>query len=523
MSYFNHAFKKSFVATKDTQAASNPGTAGGRAGVTNGILTSTGIHVSKLKSTAASEGYLLGPGVVGLFNAKTDESILGAGIASGCLPFYLGAAAIKTNDKQGPFHGGYQEATKSKIINPKFLRKAWKVIGNAGSQAILEVGGTEGNNGGAPDEVVTFDVASLVGGTTYVTAAGVATTGGTGTGLTVDITAAAGAVTVVAIANPGTGYTVGDTITIAGGDGAATIDVATIAANVGCVKEFMCGETYYLRIDVKGTPALRFANHFLYRTLQADGGCCVDPSNPQPVDPAIIYAQWATAISIDPYLSSFVQPLLVVDNQSYAKDADTALSLGLLATDIFANAPVTSTTAGLVLMGAYVDTTFQNCTFQVSDYFGVVPVQIYASEVDYQGDPCTFGGLCVTEICPGIQANGTGEQKVRDLILSESYLQNFTHSDLRIREITQGTRAYEVLDRAAIYSSMYLLHSVPRYSNPSSTYDNDQYLLEVVGSSAMVGTLETQINAIIGGDCTAASEIEDMSSVVSCSYTIPGL
>jgi len=64
--------------------------------------------------------------------------------------------------------------------------------------------------------VSTFTTNSL--GTGYTTATGVATTSaGGGTGLTVDITAAAGAITAIVINNAGTGYEVGDTITITGG------------------------------------------------------------------------------------------------------------------------------------------------------------------------------------------------------------------------------------------------------------------------------------------------------------------
>jgi len=69
-------------------------------------------------------------------------------------------------------------------------------------------------------------------GTTYIDAVNVATTGGTGTGLTVDITTAAGGVTVVTINNAGTGYTAADVITITGGAADATFTVDTISAGL---------------------------------------------------------------------------------------------------------------------------------------------------------------------------------------------------------------------------------------------------------------------------------------------------
>ena len=70
----------------------------------------------------------------------------------------------------------------------------------------------------------------------YVSATGVATTGGSGTGLTVDITAVAGAVTAVTINAAGGNYAEGETVTITGGGANATIAILT-------VKEMEVGQT----------------------------------------------------------------------------------------------------------------------------------------------------------------------------------------------------------------------------------------------------------------------------------------
>jgi hypothetical protein len=67
----------------------------------------------------------------------------------------------------------------------------------------------------------------LYGGSTgYVSTIGVATTGGTGTGCTVNTTCVGGVVTSIAINAAGTGYSIGDTLTITGGDGTATFYVS---------------------------------------------------------------------------------------------------------------------------------------------------------------------------------------------------------------------------------------------------------------------------------------------------------
>jgi len=136
--------------------------------------------------------------------------------------------------------------------------------------------------------------------------------------------------------------------------------------------------------------------------------------------------------------------------------------------------------AGMRIYGAYVDTKFGDCSFQPSDFFEKEPVQIYASLVDYTGDPCVFEGVCVYDECKGLTGQGFGETVIRDLILSESYLQNFYHNDDRIREITGGDSVFGVINRNSMYTRYFLLHSVPRFNNPTGVFDNDRYLLEIV-------------------------------------------
>ena len=341
MAYFNHAFHKCFVATKADQTESSPGTAAGLAGVENGILTTAGMHVSNLKSTAPSEGWQLGPGVTGIFGAKgaVKDLSLDPTATVDCCPFYLAASAIKLNDKQGSFHGGYQASNKSKVVNPKYIRKGWVQTANAAQNAFMQIGGTPDN----------------------------------------------------------------------------------IADNPSCNKEFLCEETYYLRLEVKGTDALRFANHNLYQTLGAYTGCCDDPLVPTAVDPKIVYLDWAQQIAGIPgstqasdegsaYFKDFIRPIVVVDGISYAQNETIANEEGLPAGSTWADIPAgVATEAGLILLGAYVETKFGDCTFCPTDYYSVEPLQLFASEVDLNGDPCTFEGLCVVNTCLGIQANGLGE------------------------------------------------------------------------------------------------------------------
>jgi hypothetical protein len=67
------------------------------------------------------------------------------------------------------------------------------------------------------------------GSTSYTTAVGVATTGGNGTGCTVDTTAVNGVITSIVLNVAGSGYQIGDTLTISGGDGTANFMVVAIS------------------------------------------------------------------------------------------------------------------------------------------------------------------------------------------------------------------------------------------------------------------------------------------------------
>src|SRR5210317_1595766 len=111
MAYFNHAYHKCFVATKGN-SADLTAPAPSQATYVDGILTDAGLHVSELKDTA---NLGLGPGITGFFGARganKDLSLTAATIATDCCPFYLASSSIRINDKQGPFHGGYQASNK---------------------------------------------------------------------------------------------------------------------------------------------------------------------------------------------------------------------------------------------------------------------------------------------------------------------------------------------------------------------------------------------------------------------------
>jgi len=420
--YFNHAFRKVFVGT--------------------------GTYQKSAAGTTASE--LTTVGNFGLYDAKTFTNLNGA---TG-KPFILAASSLTPGkDKIGPFHGGYAESNKSKVINPKYISRFTRVDSKDSAASLIHIGQTE----------------------------------------------------------------------------------ITEAAPYSCAcPDFNCDQTYYLRIDVKGSPALRFLNHNVYKTLSYYTGCC-DGTTPTEVDPGYVMAGWAKEITgiasnnfadADPILSPFIVPVMAVKDpltstwSYYTKDGNNVTVNGATYTSAGAfddyvtpvGAAAADVCAGLILGGAYVDTKFGDCSFEPTDFYEKEPVLIFASEVDEVGDPCEFSGLCVKrgsgvdasdpagnltgQPVLGKQGEGFGETVLRDVILSESYLQNYWNDDPRIREITNGGASIDAIDRTASYVRYQILHNVPRFNNPSSTFDNDQYLLEVI-VPATDATFEADMAAIL--------------------------
>ena len=543
MAYFNHAFKKSFLATGPTQTnfpVTFPDNTTVLATTSLGYVTSAGMPtygLNQLSAISTTGGGLTATtattdGYIGWFGTSgaTNNLSLAIGSGSSCCNAYLAGSAIYSNDKIGPLTGGYQETNKSKMVNPKYVSRFYSVDPCAPQNNVIHVGSTYWTAGGG---VLLLDAATLVAGTLYgISLTGVVTTvtGGTGTGLIVSYnTNALQNVTSVTIVAPGKGYTNGDTVTLVGGAGDATIDIDALVgvtashAQEGCgispecCKEYLCEETYSLRLDVKGSPALRFLNHNAYNTVDAYTGCCAPGAiAPTAVDSTEVMILWANGLTTNPIVGPFVQ--IVVQ----AEDGTLLYAPGTSAAFLAANGAITwnhyvspghvvGACAGLILNGAYVDTTFGDCTFQLSDFYEKEPVKLYASEVDYNGDPCAFTTLCVVTECQGLQVQGIGETVVRDLTMSESYRQNFLASDFRIREITQGNQIISSVDRTALYYRYMLQHNVPRNYNPSGTFDADQYMLEIF-SLAPLATFKADTLAWL----TACTDVCDTTGY-SCS------
>jgi hypothetical protein len=386
---------------------------------------------------------------------KTPTDLAGPTTTS--CPLVLVSTSIHPNDKIGKFHGGYSETVKSKTINPKYVSSFYVVDRCSSQQAQITVGANYDNY---EEDRPNF---------------------------------------------------------------------GTCNANSGTVlnKTFLCGENYDLRVDIKGSPVLRFLTRNDYYTASAYTGCCPDDViAPTPVNPLMVYVQWAYQLLNSPLINPFIQVNVTYSTDAgttWAQIGDGTSSTANLATllgyvqnpaSLPANATPEDTLAGLIITGAYVDTRFQNCTFYPNDSIiaFLEPVKLYASEVDNNGDPCAFGGVCVNNTCDALQIKGTGENVIRDLILTEGYMQQpfYTGQDLRIREITNGTDVYDAIDRFDTYTRYYIQHNVPRFNNPTGTFDNDQYLLEIVtdGRDTAFEDFVTAWLENAGSGCTGLVEYE---------------
>jgi hypothetical protein len=262
-----------------------------------------------------------------------------------------------------------------------------------------------------------------------------------------------------------------------------------------------CGTSYYLRLDVKGSPALRFLSHNLYKVYGSTNVCCpVDPTASTDIDPMYVLTSWAYQIVRDPLMTQFVDPTITFTQggaQTFDVRAWYAANPTLLDTDLYAavvaatwNAS-TSTYPALVITGAYVDTQFGTCSFHPQDFYELAPVKLYPSITDQNGDPCVSQIFCPTDgvTTPktqlGQQGSNYGQRYIRDLILFRRYLQENYVYDPRLREVMdQDVITNSGLGFNTQYVEYGILHSVPRFNNPTGVFDNDQYLITIVAPAA---------------------------------------
>jgi len=367
---------------------------------------------------------------------------------------YLAQGSINTKDKLGPLAGGYKESVKTKGINPKYVSKFFKI-----------------------DPCCSQN------------------------------------------------------------------EIQTVCLCTDAIPQ--CGTSYYLRVDVKGSPALRFLSHNLYRTFSSNNVCCpADPTASTAIDPMQVQTSWAWQIARDPIMSQFIQAVLTWDSGGGTTTFDVAAWYAanptLMDTDLYAaiqNEPATypytsnglasqeedylpgeSTGACMYLIGAYVDTQFGTCSFHPQDFYELAPVKIYPSITDQLGDPCVDQIWCTNLDQLGVQGDGYGYKLLRDVILFRRYMQEQYVYDPRLREVMNQDQVYNWIDQTSQYTTYGILHSVPRFNNPTGVFDNDQYLVTIImpatadcESSSGVGAFEDWMNDYLAAAGNGV-QLEDLSA-----------
>ncbi|TXG80085.1 MAG: hypothetical protein E6R13_08705 [Spirochaetes bacterium] len=295
----------------------------------------------------------------------------------------------------------------------------------------------------------------------------------------------------------------------------ATSTAATVKVSVGS-KCAPCGQSLFLRLDVKGSPALRFLNHNAYAIGDSAGSaalgdvpgiCCIDGQ--EFLDPAVALAKAAAMLLEDAIIKPFVKEktgggivVTVAGTPTTYTIAEILDGTYTPSTDPVAD----QVTASVEFEGAYVDTKFGNCSFDTRDHYELEPIQLFGSVLDETGNPCNDCG--VVETTPGTMAQTSGETVLRDILLTENYMQSpFNQGNpdsARIREIEGSNDILNAIDRTALYKVYYIQHSIPRLNNATSMFDNDQYVYKIYVKSTDAAVIAS-LDALMGDLATLAS------------------
>jgi hypothetical protein len=447
--YFPNAFRKSFLPASTTLASSG--------------------------STAA-----LTAGQIGFFDAKTFQAV-----TAQAAPFILAQGSYFAADKIGPVHGGYKESVKSKVINPKYISRLIKVSSVTPQNQIIKV---EANAcaGLACDSTIR---------------------------LRLDVKGAPA----LRFLNHQL-YKTLDAYT-----GCCDVNNANIDHTVALLK---------WADQINEAPLLKdFVEAKVW--LETTASVAIDPTAGSATI-VIANADRAAFAAGEKVVHASLAPNSIVvsvgaADSASAGNANVVLSVpAVSSTNGNATLFTAQTTAGYTpatsslaavnshmdITAAYVDTKFGNCTFTPTDYYGLEPLFIYASVVDESGEPCKVECVTVSETRAPKQVSGLGETVLRELILDGRYLQNaYPDSSrvehLRMREI-EADPALATVNRNGLYDQVLILHNVPRFNNPTSTFDNDQYLIVV---HVPAGTATTSITNFIASSASAAGNAVSLETV----------
>ena len=412
MGYFNHAFKKAFYGT-EAKLLSSDGSQTANEIKEFGILDETYTFVNPAASPAP---------------ATLDSDKDG---------FYICMASWYSYDKLGDGtspHGGYKESSKSKMIKAKYINDMWITR--------------------CTDEVPNkFEVT-----------------------------------------------------------------IKATGAGTSC---FPCGSDPIMRVDVKGAAALRLLNHNAYQmlsgslpmpvagaTITSKSGvdmCCVTQTSSNiGIAPSIVAINFRDQFNNDPIMSKLgtckLQWRDTAASPSTFADVNTTKENFIynggaagVNQDItgLGNGNWASETEYKIVFEMKTSCELQTifgCSFDTRDNYLMGDLKVMADLVDEAGNPCVACQAYVTgvETAEFKQRNISTETVKRDLIMTESYRQSPFHQgardSVRMREIEETDAIPTEIGKDATtgtcagkFAAYHILHSVPRFNNPSGVFDNDQY------------------------------------------------
>jgi len=163
--------------------------------------------------------------------------ILGATQPSGTVTTTMYTASIGAINGDYNINGLYADSTStvvSGLSNVKIQTgggNVWQFDANGTTTFPNNTLKTYTNSNLTVQTQVVYNITTITnGGTGYGSQSGTSTSGGSGTGMTVNINQSGTVVDLVIVNNPGTGYQNGDTITILGGSGTATFTIANYSS-----------------------------------------------------------------------------------------------------------------------------------------------------------------------------------------------------------------------------------------------------------------------------------------------------
>ena len=340
----------------------------------------------------------------------------------------------------------------------------------------------------------------------------------------------------------------------------ATIEIKPTAANFSC---FPCGSDPILRVDIKGTAALRLLNHNAYGslsgslpmaatnaqdgtgalTLPANGVdmCCVtQDSTHGGIAPSIVAINFRDQFNNDPILSQFGTATLQLsksggsytavskaeENAIYAGGAlgISDLTSALTTHDGTWQADDTYKVIITLKNSCELQTQFTSCSFDTRDFYLMGGLKVSADLQDEAGVPCVAcQGFVIETSTDFTQRTTSSDTAINDILLTENYRQSPYNQGLRdssrFREQEGTSGIVTELGRdnngpgvscVGEFRVYHLLHNIPRFNNPNGVFDNDQYHYRLYVKHDVGGTVIADLNKVWAKIATA-SEVVTMN------------